>query len=144
MGAHYNLDRFINAQEHSYDRALQEIKNGKKTSHWMWYIFPQLEGLGNSEFSKTYAIKNLEEARAYLAHPVLGPRLLEITQALLNLKEPSAQAVFGTPDDKKLRSCMTLFARVAPKDAPFSTVLQRFYMGLPCAYTLDLLKGDTP
>jgi uncharacterized protein (DUF1810 family) len=144
MGAHYNLDRFINAQEHSYDKALQEIKKGKKTSHWMWYIFPQLAGLGNSEFSKTYAIKNLDEARAYLKHPVLGPRLLEITTAVLKLHNLSAHAVFGSPDDLKLRSCTTLFSLVSDRNAPFSAVLQKYFKGFPCARTLDLLKGETP
>jgi uncharacterized protein (DUF1810 family) len=144
MATHYNLDRFINAQDDSYDRALQEIKNGKKSSHWMWYIFPQLAGLGNSEFSKTYAIKNLDEARAYLKHPVLGSRLLEITTAILNLDNLSAHVVLGSPDDLKLRSCMTLFRLVSNQNAPFSAVLEKYFMGVPCARTLDLLKGVAP
>src|SRR5579883_1362213 len=109
-GDPYNLNRFVEAQEDAYERALAEIRNGRKESHWMWYIFPQFDGLGFSATSKRYAIKGVAEAEAYLAHPVLGPRLRECTEATLHVEGRSASDIFGSPDDLKLRSCATLFA----------------------------------
>ena len=106
----YNLSRFLQAQEDDYKEALSEIRNGRKRSHWMWYIFPQIDGLAFSSTSKHYAIKSIEEAKAYLAHPVLGPRLLECAQAVVDVEGRSAAEIFGSPDDLKLRSCATLFA----------------------------------
>ena len=124
----YNLNRFILAQSTQYERALNEIKAGKKQSHWMWYIFPQLKGLGKSVKSNVYGIENLEEAQHYLAHAVLGVRLIEITKALLNLNGLSAKAIFDSPDDLKLKSSMTLFALAeASKDNLFMNVLEKYY-----------------
>ena len=107
------LERFVQAQEGSYARALQEIKNGRKTSHWMWYIFPQLSGLGHSQTARYYAIRDRAEAAAYMAHPVLGSRLLEISSELLKLKSSDAREIMGWPDDLKLKSSMTLFGLVS-------------------------------
>lgn len=124
----YNLNRFILAQSTQYERALNEIKAGKKQSHWMWYIFPQLKGLGNSVKSNVYGIENLEEAQHYLAHAVLGVRLIEITKALLNLNGFSAKDIFDSPDDLKLKSSMTLFALAeSSKDNLFMNVLEKYY-----------------
>jgi len=106
----YDLNRFISAQAGVYDRALAELRGGQKRSHWMWYIFPQLDGLAFSSTSKHYAIKSLEEAKAYLAHALLGPRLLECAEAVVHIEGRSATDIFGSPDDLKLRSCATLFA----------------------------------
>ena len=132
-----SLDRFLVAQEHSYDTALREIRSGRKRSHWMWYIFPQIAGLGMSYTAQLYAIKDIEEARQYIA--VLGARLIEISQALLTLDCSDAAAVMGYPDDLKLRSCMTLFAQVSD-DPVFDAVLAKFYGGMADARTLELLS----
>jgi len=134
-----NLKRFIDAQQRDYATALTEIKSGRKRSHWIWYIFPQIGGLGYSEMSKRYAIKDLSEAIAYLAHPVLGQRLVEISTALLNLKSISATGVMGSPDDLKLRSSMTLFAQVPGADPVFDTVLEKYFQGEKDRATLQLL-----
>lgn len=134
-----DLERFTRAQEHDYARALSEIQAGRKRSHWMWYIFPQLAGLGMSSTSQFYAIDDLDEAAAYLEHPVLGPRLLEISGALLELDTDNASAVFGWPDDLKLHSCMTLFHRAAPAEPVFTQVLDKFFGGREDLQTLRLL-----
>jgi len=135
-----DLDRFVIAQRGTYDRALAEVRAGRKSSHWMWFVFPQLAGLGRSETSRAYAIADLAEARAYLEHPVLGPRLREITGALLALpKTATAEAVFGSIDAVKLRSSMTLFARAAPDERVFPAVLERFFDGSPDPRTDALL-----
>ena len=139
MENNYNLNRFIEAQNRDYDIALAEIRAGKKVSHWMWYIFPQIAGLGMSYTAQLYAIKDIEEARQYIAHPVLGARLIEISQALLTLDCSDAAAVMGYPDDLKLRSCMTLFAQVSD-DPVFDAVLAKFYGGMADARTLELLS----
>ena len=110
----HDLDRFVLAQADDYERALAEIRAGRKRSHWMWYIFPQFDGLGFSSMSRRYAIRSLAEARAYLDHPVLGPRLVECAEAALGVEGRSAPEIFGSPDDMKLRSCATLFASVTP------------------------------
>jgi uncharacterized protein (DUF1810 family) len=125
-----DLDRFIDAQEPVYDRAVEEIRSGRKVSHWMWFIFPQLAGLGSSDMSRRYAIASLDEARAYLAHPVLGARLRECAGLLLEGIEVSAEDIFGRIDARKLRSCMTLFHRAAPEDPLFGQVLERFFGGI--------------
>ena len=135
----YNLTRFKNAQEGVYSRALAEIRSGRKRSHWIWYIFPQIRGLGMSSTSQYYGIENLEEARAYLEDPVLGPRLLEISHALLELDTDSAGEVFGYPDDLKLRSCMTLFSCADENNRVFTDVLDKFYGGQPDRMTLEIL-----
>jgi uncharacterized protein (DUF1810 family) len=134
-----DLSRFLDAQENDYDTALQEIKNGRKRSHWMWYIFPQIAGLAMSEMSRRYAIKDMEEAEAYLNHPVLGKRLVEISNALLQLDENDPHEIFGSPDDMKLRSCTTLFAAVEDADPVFNQVLDRFFDGTQDQQTLTLL-----
>jgi uncharacterized protein (DUF1810 family) len=126
-----DLDRFVQAQAATYQQALAELRAGRKTSHWMWFVFPQIEGLGRSPTARHYAISGLEEARAYLAHPVLGPRLRESASALLGVPHRSAEDILGGIDALKLRSSMTLFARAAPDEEVFRTVLDRFYGGEP-------------
>ena len=139
MQSKYNLDRFIDAQKRDYEQALAEVRSGRKRSHWMWYIFPQVQGLGFSETSRYYAIKDLDEAAAYLHHPVLGPGLVEISGALLQLKSNDAGEIFGSPDDMKLRSSMTLFAAIEDADKVFDLVLAKFFKGLKDDKTLRLL-----
>ena len=124
----YNLQRFLDAQQGDYEHALAEVRNGRKHSHWIWYIFPQLKGLGMSYNSQYYGISGKEEAEAYLAHPILGKRLREITLAFLQLKGKTAQDVFGALDAMKVLSCMTLFNEVAPDDL-FQQVIDRYYQG---------------
>jgi uncharacterized protein (DUF1810 family) len=133
------LIRFLDAQNQMYLKALSEIKNGRKVSHWMWFIFPQLDGLGSSETAKFYAIKNLEEAAAYFHHPVLGKHLIEISKELLNISGKEAIDIFGTPDDIKLRSSMTLFSQVENVDPVFEKVLDKYFNGAPDDLTLQLL-----
>jgi uncharacterized protein (DUF1810 family) len=135
-----DLTRFIQAQDRDYATALKEIRAGRKQSHWMWYIFPQLSGLGFSETSHYYALADLAEAKAFLAHEVLGPRLVEICEVLLALPGRDANAIFGTPDDMKLRSCMTLFARVPGAPPVFQEVLVKFFGGRSDERTIDLLR----
>ncbi len=137
----HDLNRFVLAQEGDYEQALPEIRAGRKRSHWIWYIFPQIDGLGFSSMSRRYAIRSLDEARAYLDHPVLGPRLLECAEAALGIEGRSAHDIFGSPDDMKLRSCATLFAAVTPADSPFARLLDRFYDGERDARTLQLLEA---
>jgi len=134
----HDLTRFVDAQERDYDRALAEVRAGRKQSHWMWYVFPQLEGLGFSSTSRRFAIRSRAEAEAYLQHPVLGPRLLEITEATLDLQSRCASDVFGSPDDAKLRSCATLFASVSPPGSVFHQLLDRYFGGEPDEKTLRL------
>jgi uncharacterized protein (DUF1810 family) len=134
-----NLQRFLDAQATDYAQALAEIKAGRKRSHWMWYIFPQIQGLGFSSISQRYAITDLAEAAAYLQHPVLGARLVEISRALLGLASSNATSVMGSPDDLKLRSSMTLFAAVPGADPVFQAVLDKFFAGAPDAQTLRRL-----
>ena len=136
----YDLSRFLEAQKNSYDIALREILAGRKRSHWMWYIFPQIRGLGYSAMAQHYAIRDLGEAREYLQHPLLGPRLIEISEALLALEESDPRRVMGSPDDLKLRSCMTLFQCAAPDQPVFGKVLDKFYGGKPDGRTLEILR----
>jgi uncharacterized protein (DUF1810 family) len=133
------LSRFLQAQEGAYEQALAEIRSGRKRSHWMWYIFPQLQGLGLSSTSRLYAIKSLAEAEAYLNHPVLGPRLIECTEAVLGVEGGSASEIFGHPDDMKLRSCATLFTRLSPAGSVFDKLLEKYFRGQPDQRTLRLL-----
>lgn len=135
----YDLSRFIKAQQGSYQTALAEIKRGRKTSHWMWYVFPQIAGLGMSPTAQYYAVQNLEEAREYLDDPVLGPRLAEISRALLALDTGDADYVFGWPDNMKLRSSMTLFSLVSRDDTVFQDVLDKYYGGEPDEMTLSIV-----
>ena len=136
----YDLARFVAAQRTSYERALAEIRAGRKTSHWMWYVFPQLEGLGFSATSKKYSIKSLDEARAYLEHTVLGPRLAECATAAVAVEGVSARDIFGSPDDMKLRSCATLFAAVTNNDSVFRRLLDKYFDSAPDDRTLRLLE----
>jgi uncharacterized protein (DUF1810 family) len=133
------MERFLKAQERDYATALTEIKAGRKRSHWIWYIFPQLAGLGYSEMSKRYALKNLAEATTYLQHPVLGKRLINISQAILTLNTHDPTEVMGYPDDLKLRSSMTLFSLVPGADPVFAAVLQQFFNGQKDQATLRLI-----
>ena len=135
----YDLNRFVEAQKYDYDQALSEIRSGRKRSHWMWYIFPQFAGLGFSTTSQHYSIKSLDEAGAYLSHPVLGPRLVECCEAALGVEGRSASEIFGYPDDMKLRSCVTLFAQVSPAGSVFHQVLNKYFQGSPDTKTLRLL-----
>ena len=142
MGNGPDLSRFIQAQKQDYDTALREIRNGKKESHWMWYIFPQIRGLGTSRMSEYYAVQSRGEAAAFLEDPYLGRNLEEITRALLELDGNDAYAVFGYPDHMKLRSCMTLFACVSEEGSVFHRVLEKYFGGKPDTATLRLLGTD--
>lgn len=138
----HNLNRFVEAQQRSYNNALAEVTKGRKTSHWMWYIFPQIQGLGFSETSRHYGIKNKQEATAYLQHPVLGSRLVEIANALLFLPTNDAHKIFGSPDDLKLQSSMTLFASIPSANPVFTAVLEKFFGGKKDPATISLLSNQ--
>lgn len=135
-----SIERFREAQERDYETAYEEIKNGKKKSHWMWYIFPQLKQLGRSDTSKYFGIRDIEEAREYLEDDYLGGNLMEMSSLVLGLETDDLVSVFGATDYKKLRSCMTLFAEADPDCEVFLRVLDRFYDGEPCERTLQLLE----
>jgi len=134
-----DLERFLKAQEYSYDTALKEIKNGKKVSHWMWYIFPQIEGLGTSSTAMYYAIKDKKEAEEYISNPVLWNRILEISSALLSIDSSDPYEVMGYPDNRKLKSSMTLFYEVSGNEI-FKKVLDKFYNGVEDGFTLEKLN----
>ncbi len=134
----FNLERFIVAQRPVFRRVLAELVARTKTSHWMWFIFPQIQGLGRSPTAVEFAISGLDEARAYLEHPVLGSRLKECTRLVLEVQNRSATEIFGSPDDMKFRSCMTLFAQISTDDA-FAKALQKYFDGVPDQLTLDRL-----
>ena len=135
----HDLVRFVAAQEGDYATALAEVRAERKRSHWMWYVFPQIAGLGFSATSRRYAITGRAEAEAYLRHPVLGPRLVEVCEAALGVEGRSAGEVFGSPDDMKLKSCATLFARVTPPDSVFSRLLDKYFKGERDGKTLQIL-----
>jgi uncharacterized protein (DUF1810 family) len=137
-----DLKRFLEAQAKDFERALAEIRNGRKQSHWMWYIFPQIAGLGFSSTSKFYAIKDRSEAESYLAHPVLGKRLVEISNALLAVEGKTANQIFGSPDDAKLKSSMTLFGALDNTNPVFQRVLDKYFGGAQDERTLELLGQD--
>lgn len=137
----FDLGRFVDAQRGNYAYALAELRSGRKESHWMWYVFPQVEGLGSSPAARRYAIRSRAEAEAYLAHPVLGARLRECAEALLALPEQPISAILGHPDDLKLKSSLTLFAAIGG-DPVFARLLDRYYGGARCAYTLDWLAAQ--
>ena len=134
----FDLARFVSAQAHTYEYALAELRRGRKRSHWMWFVFPQLAGLGRSSTAQHYGIRSLAEARAYLEHPVLGPRLLEISSVVAELP-PGVEEIFGSVDAMKLRSSMTLFRRAAPDEPVFQAVLDRHYDGQPDWQTDQML-----
>lgn len=141
MEDEHNLQRFLDAQGNSIDGVLEELRRGKKQGHWMWYIFPQIRGLGRSSISRLYAIGSLKEASDYLKHPVLGHRLTECTEVVNAHKGRSAERIFGHPDVLKFRSSMTLFEIVAGKSTPFHEALVKYYAGEPDSGTLDILRG---
>ena len=136
----FDLSRFVRAQQDDYDQALTEITNGRKRTHWMWYIFPQLDGLAFSPTSKYYAIKSVGEARAYLEHPVLGPRLLTCAEAVVRVEGRAAAEIFAPPDDLKLKSCATLFASVSPPGSVFDRLLEKYFQGARDGKTLRFLE----
>jgi uncharacterized protein (DUF1810 family) len=137
-GDPYDLRRFVDAQADAFERALAELQRGQKRTHWMWYIFPQFDGLGFSSTSKRYSIKSIAEAKAYLCHPVLGPRLMECAEAVVRIEGRSAFEIFGSPDDVKLRSCATLFACVSPVGSVFDRLLGKYFHGARDGKTLRL------
>ena len=137
----YNLSRFIEAQETTYERAMLELARGRKDSHWIWYVFPQINGLGNSETTKFYSIKSLEEGRAYLKHPILGQRLVEACEILLNLKDASINKVMGFPDDLKLLSSMTLFETFSESNSVFTRIIEVYFDGERDEATLEIIKS---
>ena len=137
----HDLDRFLEAQAGDYESALDEIRRGRKRSHWMWYIFPQFEGLGFSAMAQRYAIKSIAEAKAYLAHPILGPRLVECAESVLGVGGKSATQIFGSPDDLKLRSSATLFGHVSDAGSVFDRLIAKFYGGVPDERTLQLIAA---
>lgn len=135
----YNLQRFLDAQGHVYDTVLDELRAGRKSSHWIWFIFPQITGLGHSRMAQKFAIASLDQAKAYLQHPVLGPRLRECTQLVLNVDGRSAEQIFSSPDNLKFRSCMTLFMTATTDNQIFKDALLKYFEGKPDQLTLDLL-----
>ena len=144
MADPYDLERFVTAQDEggTYHQALAELRQGAKRSHWMWFVFPQLAGLGHSATARRYAITSLEEARAYLRHPLLGPRLLESAEAVAGIAGRTAGQIFGSTDEKKLRSSITLFLRAAPDEAVFQRLLDQYFEGLPDTATDQLLEEN--
>jgi uncharacterized protein (DUF1810 family) len=136
----FELQRFVDAQEPLRQRVKAEMRAGRKSSHWMWFFFPQLRGLGKSEMAHRYGISSLDEARAYLAHPVLGPRLREACQLIHEVTGRSAHQIFGHPDDVKFRSCLTLFGRAAPDEPVFGACLRKYFAGVEDQATLALLR----
>lgn len=137
----YNLRRFVAAQEEVYATVLSELRSGQKETHWMWFIFPQIDGLAMSQKSRHFAIKSSEEARRYLDHPLLGPRLIECSEAVLAIKDGSAENIFEYPDDLKLRSSMTLFSSIAGRNSVFQSVLDKYFQGKSDESTLRILNG---
>ena len=141
----YNLHRFLDAQERIYDTVLNELRAGRKASHWMWFIFPQIAGLGHSNMAQQFALTSLNEAKAYLQHPILGTRLRACTQLVLDVNGRSAEEIFGYPDCLKFQSCMTLFLTAATDNTIFKNALFKYFDGKPDTLTLDLLsKGISP
>ncbi|MGO7333388.1 DUF1810 domain-containing protein [Rhizobium leguminosarum] len=139
----YKLHRFIDAQNGVYEQALLELKAGRKTSHWMWFIFPQVAGLGTSAMAEKYAMRSAEEAAAYLADPILSSRLLRCVEAILSVNGRSAHEILGSPDDVKLRSSMTLFAAISDHGSPFHQVIEHFYQGKFDDRTMKILSAST-
>ncbi len=139
-----DLDRFVTAQVRVYEQALAELRNGEKRSHWMWFVFPQFRGLGHSEMSRQYAIQSLEEASAYLAHPLLGARLRECARAALDVHDRTALQIFGSIDAMKLRSSATLFAQVSPAGSVFQQVIDKYFGGVGDERTTQLIQHAEP
>lgn len=143
MNLNDGIERYLSAQENVYEQALHEIKNRKKLTHWMWFIFPQLRGLGFTDYNIYYGIEDLKEAEQYMSHPILGKRLVEITQAMLQIKNKTALEILGRPDERKLKSCMTLFSLVPQAPEYFVKVLEKYYGGEKDEKTLQLIKDST-
>ena len=143
MSNAYNLHRFLDAQTPVYDTVLAELRAGRKSSHWIWFIFPQIAGLGHSSMAQQFAIASIEEAKTYLQHPLLGPRLRECTQLVLNVEGRSAEEIFGHPDYLKFRSCMTLFLTAATDNTRFNDALEKYFDGQPDQKTLEILAQHT-
>jgi uncharacterized protein (DUF1810 family) len=141
MGEEYDLERFLSAQRDSIDAIVRELKAGRKIGHWMWYVFPQMKGLGRSSTSEHFAIQSEAEAAAYLRHPILGKRLIECTETVNRHRGRTAESIFGYPDYLKFRSSMTLFERVSGEDSPFCRALEKFYGGERDASTLTILNS---
>jgi uncharacterized protein (DUF1810 family) len=141
MATPSNLSRFLEAQQNTYPQALAEIKLGQKQSHWMWYVFPQIVGLGFTDYNIFYAIKDIPEAISFLKHPILGQRLIEISKELLKIENKTALEIMGKPDTKKLKSCMTLFSVLPNTDSVFKSVLNKFYQGEIDEKTISILKS---
>jgi len=139
----YNLQRFLAAQAHTYETVLSELRAGRKSSHWIWFIFPQIAGLGHSAMAQQFAITSLDEAKAYLQHPVLGQRLRECTQLVLDVNGRGADEIFSYPDHLKFRSCMTLFLTAATDNALFKDALLKYFDGKPDQVTLDILAQQS-
>ncbi len=135
----YDLQRFVNAQSHCFEQVCRELSEGQKQSHWMWFIFPQLKGLGHSAMAIRYAISSLQEAEAYLRNPILGPRLRHCTQLVMLVESRSVDQIFPSPDDLKFRSSMTLFANTATENKIFKEALQKYFAGIPDPLTIDRL-----
>lgn len=140
----FNLRRFILAQDPVIAEVMNELRAGHKTSHWMWFVFPQIQGLGSSSMAQRYALVSGDEARAYHEHPVLGARLRECTRLVLGVEGRPVEQIFGYPDHMKFRSCMTLFAEVAPQEPIYRTALQKYFAGQPDPRTLESRRGSTP
>ena len=136
----FRLQRFVDAQEGIYEKALGELRSGRKQTHWMWFVFPQLDGLGRSSTARFYAIRHAGEAAAYLQHPKLGPRLVECCEAILAIQGKTAREIFGFPDELKLRSCATLFSALSPLDSVFTRVIARYFEAGSDRQTLELLR----
>ena len=139
----HNLHRFLTAQEPVYDTVLAELRSGRKSSHWIWFIFPQIAGLGHSAMAQQFAIASLDEAKAYLQHPILGPRLRECTQLVLNVNGRSTEEIFPYPDHLKFRSCMTLFLTAVTDNTLFKSALLKYFDGQPDQLTLDILAQQS-
>ena len=140
MNDPYRLSRFVEAQEPVYETVLRELEHGRKESHWMWFIFPQIAGLGHSPTAQRFAISSLDEARAYLAHPLLGSRLIQCTRTVNAVRDRTAHQIFGSPDDLKFRSSMTLFGRADPEQPAFADALAKYYDGIEDRRTVELLE----
>ena len=138
----FSLKRFVDAQSYTYDRALKEIKNGRKLSHWMWFVFPEFHRLGNSSISKEFSLKSKEEAISYLSHPILGPYLIEITEVFLSLENKTAFELLGRPDDLKMNSSMTLFATIQSEIDLFDSIIQKYFEGKICSLTVRMLEDQ--
>jgi uncharacterized protein (DUF1810 family) len=143
MDTDYDLDRFVAAQDPVYATVLSELRTGRKRSHWMWFVFPQVAGLGRSAMAQQYAIRSSDEAAAFLAHPVLGPRLRECASLAAAADDKPVGEIFDPPDDRKFQSSMTLFADVAPDEAVFQACLDKYFDGRPDPATLDFLSGES-